>query len=351
MFYEMIGGNELSKDTLIIDGDALVYSSGFVGERRELKAVHKQTGDEFTFKGRTEMYGKKRSKDGGWLAEINKTKETPWTVDDFDLYDIQVPKPVEYALNATKTAILSSEYLTGIKKRRLFVGKGESQRVEQSTLVKYKSGREDALRPVHKEAIVEYMIKHHGAEVVEGIEVDDQLTILAWENPSNIIYGIDKDYLGTHSRVFNPNQPERGIQDCRCWGDLWVEEIISKTTGKKRYEVKGYGRKWFLFQWCYGDNSDSYRANCATNQEWGEMAAFNMLKDARNNKEGLEAVVNVYKTLYPKKFVVRGWRGDIISCDWTYVASEIFTMCYMLRSRDDDASAEKLLSRYGLWED
>lgn len=340
----------MSKDTLIIDGDALVYSSGFVGEHRELKAVHKQTGDEFTFKGRTEMYGKKRSKDGGWLAEINKTKETPWTVDDFDLYDIQIPAPVEFSLQATKSLILKATELTGIKERRLFVGRGESQRVEQSTLVKYKSGREDALRPIHKEAIVEYMIKHHGAEVVEGIEVDDQLTILAWENPSNIIYGIDKDYLGTHSRVFNPNQPEKGIQDCRCWGDLWVEEIISKTTGKKRYEVRGYGRKWFLFQWCYGDNSDSYRANCATDQEWGEMAAFNMLKDAQNNKEGLEAVVNVYKTLYPEKFVVQGWRGDRISCDWTYVASEIFTMCYMLKSRDDDASAEKLLSRYGLWE-
>lgn len=340
----------MSKDSLLIDGDALIYACGFVGESRELKAVHRETGDEFLFKNRSEMYGKKRSKDGGWIAEFNKSKGLNWTVDDFDLYDIQVPKPVEYSLNATKTAILSSEHLTGIEKRRLFVGKGESQRVEQSTLVKYKSGREDALRPIHKEAIVEYMIKHHGAEVVEGIEVDDQLTMLAWENPSNIIYGIDKDYLGTHSRVFNPNQPEKGIQDCRCWGDLWVEEIVSKTTGKKRYEVKGYGRKWFLFQWCYGDDSDSYRANCATNKEWGEMAAFNMLKDARNNKEGLEAVVNTYKTLYPEKFIVQGWRGDKINCDWKYVASEIFTMCYMLKSRDDDASAEKLLSRYGLWE-
>ena len=167
------------------------------------KAVHRQSGDEFTFKNRTEMYGKKRSKDGAWLAKINKTKETPWVIDDFDLYDIQIPAPVEHSLTATKSLILKSTELTGIKERRLFVGKGESQRVEQSTLVKYKSGREGSLRPLHKDAIVEYMIKHHNAEVVEGIEVDDKVTMEAWKDPHNVIYGIDKDYLGTHSRVFN----------------------------------------------------------------------------------------------------------------------------------------------------
>ena len=343
-------GNELSKDTLIIDGDALVYSSGFVGERRELKAVHKQTGDEFTFKGRTEMYGKKRSKDGGWLAEINNTKETPWTVDDFDLFDIQIPAHVEFSLQATKSLILKATELTGIKERRLFVGKGESQRVEQSTLIKYKSGREGLLRPIHKDAIVEYMVKYHNAEVVEGVEVDDRVTMLAWEDHRNVIYGIDKDYLGTNSRVFNPNTPEKGIQDCRCWGDLWVEEIISKTTGKKRYKVKGYGRKWFLHQWCYGDDSDSYRSNCASELEWGEMASYNVLKDARNNREGLEAIVSAYKTLYPTPREVVGWRGDNILCDWKYVSSEIFQMAHMLRTPEDDSSAEKVLSRYGLWE-
>lgn len=339
-----------SKDILNIDGDALIYASGFVGERRELKAVHRETGEEFIFKGRQEMYGRKKSKDGGWLAEFNKSNGTNWTVEDFDLYDLQIPAPVEHSLQATKSLILKSAELTGIKNRRVFVGKGESQRVEQSTLVKYKSGRDDALRPIHKDAIVEYMVKYHDAEVVEGVEVDDKLTMLAWENPSNIIYGIDKDYLGTHSRVFNPNQPEKGIQDCRCWGDLWVDEIVSKTTGKKRYEVKGYGRKWFLFQWCYGDDSDSYRANCATDQEWGEMAVFHALKDARNNREGLEAVVGVYKNLYPEPKMVLGWRGDKIRCDWKYVASEIFTMAHMLRTPDDDSSAEKLLSRFNLWE-
>ena len=339
----------MSKDILNIDGDALIYASGFVGERRELKAVHRETGDEFTFKGRQEMYGRKKSKDGGWLGDFNKSNGTKWVVEDFDLYDLQIPAPVEHSLQATKSLILKSAELTGIKNRRVFVGKGDSQRVEQSTLVKYKSGREDALRPLHKDAIIEYMVKYHDAEVVEGVEVDDKLTMLAWENPCNIIYGIDKDYLGTHSRVFNPNQPEKGIQDCRCWGDLWVEEIVSKTTGKKRYEVKGYGRKWFLFQWCYGDDSDSYRANCATDQEWGEMAVFHALKDARNNREGLEAVVGVYKNLYPEPKMVLGWRGDKIKCDWKYVASEIFTMAHMLRTPDDDSSAEKLFNKFNLW--
>lgn len=340
----------MKSSTLCIDGDALIYASAFIGERRELKAVHKQTGDEYTFKGRTEMYGRKRSKDGGWIAEQNMGRETPLTIDDFDLYDIQIPGPVEHSLQATKSLILKSTELTGVKDRRLFVGKGESQRVEQSTLVKYKSSRETNLKPLHKDAIVEYMVKQHNAEVVEGIEVDDKVTMLAWENCSNVIYGIDKDYLGTHSQVFNPNYPEKGIQDCRTWGDLWVEEITSKTTGKKRNEVKGYGRKWFLFQWAYGDDSDTYRANCACDTEWGEISVFNALKDAENNQQGLEAIVNIYKTLYPEEKTVIGWRGEPITIDWKYVCSEIFTMAHMLRTPDDDSSAEKILSRYGLWD-
>ena len=341
----------MNKDVLCIDGDALIYASGFIGEKRELKAVHRQSGDEFTFKNRTEMYGKKRSKDGAWLAEINKTKETPWVIDDFDLYDIQIPSPVEFSLTATKSLILKSTELTGIKGRRVFVGKGDSQRVEQSTLVKYKSGREGSLRPLHKDAIVEYMIKHHNAEVVEGIEVDDRITMEAWKDSHNVIYGIDKDYLGTHSRVFNPNTPERGIQDCRTFGDIWVEEIISKTTGKKRYEVKGYGRKWFLFQWGYGDDSDSYRANCATDMEWGEMAVYNALKDCKNDAEGFAAIKQIYQTLYPEPKNVIGWRGNEIICTWRYVCSEIFTMARMLRTPDEKITAEEVFTKHGLWND
>ena len=341
----------MSKDILNIDGDALIYASGFIGERRELKAIHRQSGDEFTFKNRTEMYGKKRSKDGAWLAEINKTKDTPWVIDDFDLYDIQIPAPVEFSLTATKSLILKSTELTGIKERRLFVGKGDSQRVEQSTLVKYKSGREGSLRPLHKDAIVEYMIKHHNAEVVEGIEVDDKITMEAWKDPHNVIYGIDKDYLGTHARVFNPNTPEKGIQDCRTFGDIWVEEIVSKETGKKRYEVKGYGRKWFYHQWNYGDDSDSYRANCACDTDWGEMSSYNSLKDCKNDLEALIAVKSTYKHLYPEPVLVTGWRGDRIQIDWKYVCSEIFTMARMLRTLDEKITAEEVFTKFGLWKD
>ena len=340
----------MSKDVLLIDGDALTYASGFIGETRELKAVNKKTGEEHIFKNRTEMYGKKRSKDGGWIAEQNNDNDEPISVEDFDIYDIQIPAPVEHSLQATKSLILKSEELTGIKKRRLFVGNGDSQRVEQSTLVKYKSGRENSLRPIHKDAIIDYMIKYHGAEVVEGIEVDDKLTMLAWENPSNIIYGIDKDYLGTHSRVFNPNTPEKGIQDCRTFGDLWVQEVVSKQTGKKRYEVKGYGRKWFLFQWGYGDDSDSYRANCATDVEWGEMSVYNILKDCKNDVEGFAAIRQIYQTLYPEPKEVIGWRGEKLLIDWRYVCSEIFTMARMLRTPDENITAEMVFKKYNLWD-
>jgi hypothetical protein len=195
------------------------------------------------------------------------------------------------------------------------------------------------------------MIKHHNAEVVEGIEVDDKITMEAWKDPHNVIYGIDKDYLGTHARVFNPNTPEKGIQDCRTFGDIWVEEIVSKETGKKRYEVKGYGRKWFYHQWNYGDDSDSYRANCACDTDWGEMSSYNSLKDCKNDLEALIAVKSTYKHLYPEPVLVTGWRGDRIQIDWKYVCSEIFTMARMLRTLDEKITAEQVFSKYGLWED
>lgn len=337
------------KYVLNIDCDYILYAAGFIGESRILKAVHRTSGDEFEFKNRTEMYGRKRSKDGGWIGEQNALGKE-YTINDFDLYDVQIPGELSHTLANVKSMILKASELSGVKKRELFVGKGESFRVDRSTILKYKSGRADALRPLYKEEIIEYMIKYHGAQVIEGIEVDDHITAMAWENPNNIIFGVDKDYYGTHSIVFNPNRPEEGFVDCRKFGELRIEEKVSPTTGKKSYEVKGYGRIWFYFQWCYGDDVDTYRANSATDKEWGEMSAYNMLKDCKTDAEAIAKVKETYQILYPSPTTVVGWRGSPIQIGWKYMASEIFDMARMRRHKGDNITAEDVFKKYNLWE-
>ena len=48
-----------------------------------------------------------------------------------------------------------------------------------------------------------------------------------------------------------------------------------------------------------------------------------------------EALVTGYKTLYPVKKTIKGWRGDDIEIDWLYMLQENFNLAKMLRSEDE----------------
>lgn len=300
--------------------------------------THKQSGNQKEFKNRTEFYGHHAKKTGGWLAEQNAGKETPWLVEDFSVEDKQEALPVEYALNAVKTHIDSVLSKLNAKKYYGYIGKGDSWRVEASTILKYKGMRSDALRPIHLEAIEDYLKKFHAAEEIRHFEADDKVVMDCTDNPELVLIGVDKDYRGCTLTLFNPDkmgEPEK----LGGFGKLYI--------GSDK-QVRGEGRIFTYHQILSGDSSDGYFANSASEKKWGDKSSFAVLNKCSNDKQALQGLVDAYKILYPEPKKIVGWRGDEIEIDWKYVMQENFTMAHMLRNETDFICLDKILQKLNI---
>jgi hypothetical protein len=325
----------------IVDGDFIKYTAGGASEKRIIRVTNKLTGEEFTFNTRTEFCGRGDSV-GGWLAKENVGKETPLMVDDFIVEDVQIAEPEWYSKRTAKVMLQGYLENSGADSYIGYIGKGDSFRVGQSTIWKYKGSRDKRLKPKNLDAIEKCLIEEFGFHIVQGIEADDMCVMQAYKNPDKFIIGVDKDYYGCPVRFYNINKPEEGIIDCDCFGTLYIGD---------KGKVRGYGRMFLYFQIAYGDLSDEYKANSANpSYEFGEKSAYKALKDCKTDKEALAALVGVYKQIYPEPKVITGWRGDRLLVDWFYVMNENFNMARMLRFDNDDVNLKTVLERYGLYE-
>ena len=114
----------MTKLTSIIDLDYVKYSAASVGEKRSITVIHKSSGREKEFSTRTEFYGRDKAKSGGWLGELNAKRESPFSVDEFDIIDVQTPEPVDHVLQIAKTQVENDLKKLGTNKYKAFLGKG-----------------------------------------------------------------------------------------------------------------------------------------------------------------------------------------------------------------------------------
>jgi len=330
----------------VFDYDAFIYSIGHAVEKKSIIVTNKHNGWTKEFDTRTQFWGHHLKKNGGYLGEVNKKKvelgQEPAVPEDFIIEPRQTPKgnlaealgTVKACLNKIISTLQVDEYMG-------FIGKGASFREDRSTIIKYKGNRDDAVKPLLKQEIEDYIVKNHNGEIVTGLEADDWC-IIEGVKEGRVVVAVDKDSLGCPVYTYNPDKPQQGIVNGNCYGSL---EVNSKN------EVRGFGRKWFYFQVGYGDDVDNYRSNSATSMKIGEKTIFEMMNYATNDKESLEALVKVYKHIYPEPVEITGWRGDKIVVDWRYALLENWDLARMLRSEDDKVSAEDVLRKYSLWEE
>ena len=321
--------------TALYDYDFLKYEAASLAEDRSILVVHKQSGDEYKFKTRTEFYGNYRKKSGGWLAEYNKTRLSPVLVDEFEITDVQVPLPLSHAYSVVNNRIETINNRLGVSQYYGYIGKGDSFRVELSTILKYKGQRVNALKALQIEEVEHYLIKKHGAEIVTGLESDDQCVIDCTADKTLVLVGRDKDFFGTEICFFNPDMMDVP-QKIKGLGKLYTND---------KQEVKGWGRKFFYHQVMSQDIADNYAANSASEKRWGEKSSYNLLEECKTDKTCLEALVKGYKTLYPEKKVITGWRGNEIEIDWLYVLKENFNLARMLRWEGDVVAVQDVLNK------
>jgi hypothetical protein len=327
----------MAKLTAILDLDWCKYTAASAGEKRTIVAIHNVSGNEYAFNTRTELWGRKKSKDEGWIGEQNKKLDTPLLHSDFTITDVQTPEPIENVLHTAKSMVEGALSNLGTTRYKGFVGQGRSFRVDRSTLLEYKGNRTGATKPLYLDDVSEYLIKKFDAEIVTGIENDDRVVMEAYKQPSNVILGCDKDFYGCPVKFFNVNRVAEGVISCDNFGSLWRDD-----NGK----VRGKGRMFLYFQMCANDKSDNYAANCFSETKWADVSAFDALVESSSDKEAWLNVENVFKRLYPEPKEVVGWRGDKLKIDWRYVMDECFDMARMLRFEGDKVVASEVLQGF-----
>lgn len=324
--------------TIILDADYIKFAVAAVCEKRTILVTHKQSGRQKEFNNRTEFWGRGAKKDGGWLAETNIGKTSPWFPNDFDIEDRQtITEPLENCLHSAKLMVEGVCKTFDTKKYKLFLGKGDSFRVGLSTIIKYKGNRDDSLRPLLLPDVEEYLVKKFKAEIVTHLEADDRCVMECYKKDDHILVGVDKDYAGSPVLWHNPNHPEWGVQDGNSIGELWLDD-------KKK--VRGRGRLFMYFQIASSDKIDNYAANSASDIKWGEMSAYKELVDCNSDKKAFQKMSKIYRNLYPEPKVITGWRGDEFEIDWKYVLNENFNMAKMIRFEGDSVNCYDLLNTF-----
>jgi len=325
----------------VIDGDPIKHKVSSAGEKRTIKVVHRQSGDEYDLKNRTEWYGHYKKKAGGLLGEMNAklSDDCKRLPDEFDIIDIQTPEPLANVLHSAKEYTRSILRSLDVPTFHMLIGSGQSWRVGSSTLLEYKGNRKENIKPYHMDDVVDYLTRKFEAEIVLDLEVDDRLVIDTFGRKGHFAVGLEKDLYSSATHFFDTSNPDKGIQNGNQFGELFLNE---------KGDVKGIGRKHFMWQVCSEDSSDNYKANCFSDVKWGGKSAYDALVEAKTDKELFQSAVNVFKHLYPEKQVVKGWRGDDIEIDHLYVMQEMMTMAWMLRREGDNIDLKKVLKNLGV---
>ncbi len=322
----------------VIDADLYKYHVAAAGETRTVLVTHRASGKEMEVKNRTEFYGDWRKKEGGILATINAKRTSPFTWDEFDYKDIQVAEPIENVLHTAKVMVEKDLEASGCSEYIAYLGAGDSFRVARSSLIKYKD-REHLLKPLLLQEVSDYLQCRFEAEIVVDIEADDKIVMECYNEPHKFAIVEDKDAWAQPINVWDRNQQHRGIVNCNEFGKLFLDD---------KGKVRGQGRLFLYWQTAYGDDTDNYRANCMSDKKWGEKSAFNALVTCQDDKEAMQALKDIYQSLYPEPKEVIGWRGDPILIDWKYVIREIWDMARMLRWKDDKVDIIRIMEKVGV---
>lgn len=320
-----------------IDLDYVKYAAASAGEKRTVKVIHKQSGDEWEVNNRTEWYGHHKKKEGGILSNINKSRDSPFDWQEFEYIDIQTPDKIEHTLHTAKQMVEKALYQSKADDYKAYLGVGESFRVEYSTLLKYKDQRKNLLKPLQLDEVSNYLSRKYRAEWIKGLEVDDKVVIETYKRPDTFIIGVDKDYYSSDdNKVFNPNRPEEGIVYCKGVGSLYLNN------GK----VRGTGTIFKMWQCCSDDLIDNYKANCFSDIRWGDKNAYEALKDCKTYEDVFKCGYEVFQKLYPEPKVVQGWRGADIKIDALYVMNECFNLAHMWRKEPDFVDVKGVLESF-----
>lgn len=325
------------RNIAIYDSDFIKYRAACACEKRSIVVSNESIGYRRAFKTRTAFWGR-GGKIGGVLEKLNKKLPAPLSKEDFLIEDVYVPEPIEKLYASVDGIISTANWQSGASKAYHFVGKEVGFRLDRSTLIRYKGERKDTRKPFHLDNAYNYLIEKHKAEYVgDRYEVDDVVIIESYNKKDRFVIAEDKDARSQPVLLFDVNRPEQGVIESRGFGKIYWDS--------KRNLCSGFGRKHLYLQIIKGDRVDNIDPSCFSDYKVGDTIAYRTLKDLTTDKECWQAIVDIYKKMYPEPKSVVGWRGDTILIDWLYVLQEVFDLVRMHRWEDDFVDVVDVLDK------
>lgn len=300
---------------------------------------------------RTELWGRGKKGIGGWLEEYNKANVVPLFKEDLEVKDIQVAEPVGNCLHSVSLYIIKICNLLDVHDYRVYVERGLNFRhniiLPQGR--RYKQNREGTVRALLTPQVEQYLIYKHDAEIVEGIEVDDKLSMIGYEghkkflvsgdtsSDTDIIISRDKDTAGTQGWWMNPDHRDKPPIYLSGFGKLWLDK------GK----VRGVGRKFKYFQILFGDSSDGYAGKVTPNKTFvfGEKSIIKLLQPLTTDKECWELIVTKYREWMPVPVSYIAWDDSKVEDNWLTWLQKHFTLVHMLRFEGDNPQVMDILTK------
>lgn len=328
------------EDVLILDADSIAYKAAAANESRSITASHKEKDNVTEWANRTAFRA--------FLKENNLTH----TEADYLVVDVQEPRHISYGKSLVREIIKGYHTKTGVIAEEIYIGGAENFRDKIPLPLKYKGKRVDTLRPVQLRDIRQFMVVELGAVVVNGEEVDDvgsKRAYAGWKEDKGRVIQVteDKDALQCSGWLFNP---------AKMASPVYIQgfgEIHREGTG-----VKGTGRLWLYYQALYGDSVDCYHgcdlwkiagAQEGLKRQFGEVAAYNVLKDCKTDAEAWIALYTQYSTWYPDKITYTAWDGiEQVDKDCVDIMQMYFDCAFMRRWDNDRINCREVLTKLGV---
>lgn len=279
---------------LLIDGDILVYSTGFSAEERWYSVKCPETGEERTFKSKRDikLFNKDIADDE---IELCRIAEPPFIaksmLDKTIRRWLRKFKPTGFKIFLTDT-ILAKNFRYQLNPE-------------------YKANRKGGVKPLHYDMLRGHLLARYNTELVSGIEADDALGIA--QTDDTIIISKDKDLLQVPGHHYNITTGKQVFATKLGELELWKD-----AAGKSR--LTGTGFKWFCAQMLLGDDVDNIKGI----NRVGAVRTNKLLKDAKDQRECWDIVKKVYE--------------DKERDDWLMNAR----MLWILREEEDHFDEDKI---------
>lgn len=327
----------------ILDGDILSFRCSAANEKRTVECTHNETLEVVTFDTATEFKA--------WVAS-----EGNFSVEDFTVTPKQEAGPIEHAIGTLKQLVHKLTAEAKCKDYHVVLSGKSNFRLDLPLPTRYKDSRKDVARPLQLQDCRDYLIKYHNAEVSEGDEADDVMngySLAGYREGRYVVQvNLDKDSLHGPGWVYD-------------WTKMTEPELITgfgamtltlRDTGKKSAKgepvmekiIKGKGRIFLAYQIVFGDPVDSYKPCELAKVKFGEVGAYNLLKDATNDKEAWEAIVGQYRRWYPAPVTYRAWDDTLHTKDWLEIMQMYADCAFMRRWDGDRLDTKKLLDRLAI---